>query len=53
MPRRRARAPLTVLINNRRCGRLERQSSGAISFRYDPDWLTWESAFPISLSLPL
>jgi HipA-like protein len=27
--------------------------SGAISFTYDPDWLSWEHAMPISLSLPL
>lgn len=53
MPRRRAHAPLNVLINNRLCGRLEKQASGAISFQYDPSWLTWEPAFPISLSLPL
>ncbi len=53
MPRRRAHAPLNVLINNRLCGRLEKQPGGAISFQYDGSWLDWRSAFPISLSLPL
>lgn len=53
MPRRRAHAPLNVLINNRLCGRLEKQAGGAISFQYDPDWLAWAPAFPVSLSLPL
>jgi serine/threonine-protein kinase HipA len=53
MPRRRTHAPLNVLINNRLCGRLEKQAGGAISFQYDPDWLAWAPAFPISLSLPL
>jgi len=53
MPRRRTHTPLNVLINNRLCGRLEKQASGAISFQYDPSWLAWKPAFPISLSLPL
>jgi serine/threonine-protein kinase HipA len=53
MPRRRAHAPLKVLINNRLCGRLEKQANGAISFQYDPGWLAWAPAFPVSLSLPL
>ena len=53
MPRRRAHQPLQVLINNRLCGRLEKQAGGAISFQYDRDWLDWAPTFPISLSLPL
>jgi serine/threonine-protein kinase HipA len=53
MPRRRAHAPLNVFINNRLCGRLEKAAGGAISFQYDPAWLDWPPAFPISLSLPL
>jgi len=53
MPRRRAHAPLNVLINNRLCGRLEKQASGAISFQYDPGWLAWKPAFSVSLSLPM
>ena len=53
MPRKKAHRPLNVLINNRLCGRLEKQASGAISFQYDASWLDWAPAFPISLSLPL
>jgi serine/threonine-protein kinase HipA len=53
MPRRKAHAPLNVFINNRLCGRLEKEPGGAILFRYDQTWLDWEFAFPISLSLPL
>jgi serine/threonine-protein kinase HipA len=53
MPRRKAHAPLNVLINNRLCGRLEKEAGGAISFQYDQSWLDWAPAFPISLSLPL
>lgn len=53
MPRRKTHAPLLVLINNRVCGRLEKEPGGAILFRYDESWLDWPPAFPISLSLPL
>lgn len=53
MPRRKAHAPLNVLINNRLCGRLEKEAGGAILFQYDKTWLDWAPAFPISLSLPL
>jgi len=53
MPRRKAHAPLNVLINNRLCGRLEKAAGGGILFQYDPSWLDWPPAFPISLSLPL
>jgi serine/threonine-protein kinase HipA len=53
MPRRRTRIPLNVFLNGRLVGRLSRQSSGAIDFQYDDDWLGWEQAFPVSLSLPL
>ena len=53
MPRHRTHPPLQVLINNRRVGRLIKQPSGAISFRYDRSWLEWQHAFAISLSLPL
>jgi serine/threonine-protein kinase HipA len=48
-----ANAPLNVFVNARLAGVLRRESSGAIDFRYDPQWLAWESTFPISLSLPL
>lgn len=45
--------PLNVFLNSRLVGRLGREPSGAISFRYDPSWLDWEFALPVSLSLPL
>lgn len=53
MGRRRTHPPLNIFINNRLAGRLLKQSSGAIEFRYDQSWLGWEHGFPISLSLPL
>ena len=42
-----------VFLNSRFVGRLNRETSGAIDFQYDPSWLEWEHAFPVSLSLPL
>lgn len=53
MGRRRAHPPLNIFINNRLAGRLLKQSSGAIEFRYDQSWLDWEHGFPISISLSL
>jgi len=53
MPRRRRHAPLLVFMIGRLVGRLAREPSGAIDFRYDPAWLDWEHALPVSLSLPL
>ncbi len=53
MARPRARAPLNVFVNGRLAGLLRRKSSGAIDFRYDREWLSWDATFPISLSLPL
>jgi len=53
MARPRRYIPLAVYLNSRRVGRLNRQSSGAIDFQYDGEWLSWEYAFPVSLSLPL
>ncbi|MGH7824411.1 MAG: type II toxin-antitoxin system HipA family toxin [Candidatus Binatia bacterium] len=53
MARSRTRIPLNVYLNARLVGRLRRQASGAIDFQYDPDWLSWEHALPISLSLPM
>ena len=50
---RRPRPPLGVYMNSRLVGRLRRESSGAIDFRYDESWLDWSNAIPISLSLPL
>lgn len=53
MTRRSTYVPLHVHLNGRLVGVLRRQSSGAIDFRYAPDWLDWDSTFPVSLSLPL
>lgn len=53
MARPRTRIPLNVYMNARLVGRLRRQASGAINFEYDPDWLSWAHALPVSLSLPL
>ncbi|MGH7928066.1 MAG: type II toxin-antitoxin system HipA family toxin, partial [Candidatus Binatia bacterium] len=53
MARRRTRFPLNVYLNSRLVGRLRRQASGAIDFQYDPEWLAWEHALPVSLSLPM
>ncbi|OED49597.1 toxin HipA [Rhodobacteraceae bacterium (ex Bugula neritina AB1)] len=44
---------MQVLLNGRQVGALRLAGSGAISFAYDPGWLEWEHAMPISLSLPL
>jgi serine/threonine-protein kinase HipA len=52
MARRRA-GRLNVFLNSRHVGQLNRESSGAIDFRYEPTWLEWEHTLPVSLSLPL
>jgi serine/threonine-protein kinase HipA len=53
MARKKTHAPLNILINGRLVGRLEKASSGAISFQYAESWLEWENRFAVSLSLPL
>ncbi len=53
MARRRISGRLNVFLNSRLVGQLNRQTSGAIDFRYDPAWLGWEHTMPVSLSLPL
>jgi HipA-like protein len=53
MPRRRRYVSLNVFLNSRLVGQLNRETSGAINFRYDPTWLDWEHTLPDSLSLPL
>lgn len=53
MARKRSYQPLSVFQNGHIVGRLNRETSGAIDFRYDADWLGRERPFPISLSLPL
>ena len=53
MGRQRRHQSLNVFLNTRLVGQLTRQSTGAISFVYNPDWLAWEHRMPVSLSLPL
>jgi serine/threonine-protein kinase HipA len=53
MARRPAHIPLNVFLNGRLVGVLRRESNGAIDFLYARHWLAWESALPVSLSLPL
>lgn len=53
MVRIRKNPPLKVLLNGREVGLLSRASSGAIDFQYAKDWLGWENAIAVSLSLPL
>lgn len=53
MARQTTRPPLNVFLNNRHVGRLTRHANGAIDFTYEADWLGWEHAIPVSLSLPL
>ncbi|MCW5620374.1 MAG: type II toxin-antitoxin system HipA family toxin [Burkholderiales bacterium] len=53
MARTRRHPPLRVYQNNRLVGHLLKEPSGAIEFRYDQIWLSRETAFPVSLSLPL
>jgi len=44
---------LDVYLGSSKVGQYARAPSGATSFRYDPDWLSSDRAFPISLSMPL
>lgn len=53
MARRAGSGTMQVLLNGRLVGHLRLAASGAISFSYDPEWLIWDHAMPISLSLPL
>jgi len=53
MGRRPAHAPLNVYLNARLVGQLRRESSGAIDIKYNKDWLAWDNAIPVSVSLPL
>ena len=53
MARRRQHAPLSVCLNNRLLGHLLKEPGGATNFRYDENWLAWDNAIPVSLSLPL
>jgi len=54
MGRPRKSSRLSVALNGRLVGVLDRAPNGAISFAYAPDWLRDEQrAIPVSLSLPL
>lgn len=53
MARSRRHPPLRVYQNDQLVGHLLKEPSGAIEFRYDPEWLGRSHAFPVSLSLPL
>lgn len=54
MARARKSARLSVALNGRVVGVLDRAANGAISFVYDSVWITDERrAIPVSLSLPL
>ncbi|GMR19671.1 MAG: type II toxin-antitoxin system HipA family toxin [Gammaproteobacteria bacterium] len=53
MGRKRQGRALDVYVGSSKVGRYSRAPSGATSFRYDPDWLSSDRAFPISLSMPL
>lgn len=45
--------PLRVYLGSRFVGRLIKDPGGAVSFRYETDWLAQPGALPVSLSLPL
>lgn len=54
MARPRKSMRLSVALNGRLVGTLDRAPNGAVSFAYAPDWLADERrAIPVSLSLPL
>ncbi|MEN8108721.1 MAG: type II toxin-antitoxin system HipA family toxin [Pseudomonadota bacterium] len=53
MGRKRQKRELEVYVGSSKVGSYSREPNGATSFRYDPDWLSSEKAFPISLSMPL
>ena len=53
MGRKRKRRMLDVYVGSSKVGRYSREPSGATLFRYDPEWLSSERAFPVSLSMPL
>ena len=53
MARHPAHAPLDVYLNGKLVGQFRRERTGAVDFKYDQSWLDWESAIPVSLSLPL
>ena len=53
MARKRSAGQLNVYLNSRLVGYFRRESTGAVDFQYDQDWLDWDKAISVSLSLPL
>ena len=53
MPRRRRYDPLSVFFNNRLVVHLHKESADNIRFVYVSEWLGWELAAPVSMSMPL
>ena len=53
MGRKTRRRVLDVYVGFSKVGMYSREPRGATSFRYDPDWLSSDKAFPISVSMPL
>lgn len=53
MGRKRRGRILDVYVGSRKVGIYSRAANGATAFRYDPAWLTFDRAFPVSLSMPL
>ena len=53
MGRKRHRRALDVYVGSSKVGMYSREPDGATSFRYAPDWLSSDKAFPISMSMPL
>jgi len=51
--RKRRGGVLDVYVGSSRVGSYSRTASGSESFRYAPEWMSSERAFPISLSMPL
>lgn len=46
-------APLFVLLGEHDVGRLTRDNAGSLTFEYEAAWLADESAYPLSISMPL
>jgi len=44
---------LDVYVGSSKVGRYSLEPSGRTLLRYDPEWLSSERAFPVSLSMPL
>lgn len=53
MGRKRKRSTLDVYVGSTKVGKYSRAANSSTSFRYDPAWIAFDRAFPISLSMPL